>query len=118
MQALQYIKNVPSYAVHPELVEQKCINVTESNNIKYKYPVLSNKMLNWTDDKGTPFNYKMSIGMFDIKGYIVNGYTIAIIILGIVFGLFGHPLIGAFLGYHLLEALCFGVQKLFIRKSF
>ncbi len=84
-QILKYIYKVPSYATHPQLIQQKDVNITTSNNVKNNYPVLINKILDNIKDKfEVPLSYKVSIAQFEIAGYPVNFYTLVAIFIGII----------------------------------
>lgn len=86
-QILEYIYPINSYSVTPQLVNQRDVNIGTSNNIISTYPVILNKFLTLKDDQGIPLNYKMTIGHYDIYGYIVNSVTGIAILIGIILGL-------------------------------
>lgn len=87
-QIIKYIKDVPSYAIQPQLIKQEEIDLNTSNNIGIKYPYLLNKYLSRYKDKwGVPFDYKLNINLYNISGYNVNGYTLITIIVGIILAL-------------------------------
>lgn len=107
-QLIKYIKNVPSYSITPQLVHQSNIDINTSNNISSHYPVIINKYLSSKDKQGTPLNYKLTIGQYEILGYIVNAISGLVVIVGIILGLlnvkYNHILVG-FLTFSLIELL-------------
>lgn len=85
-QILKYIYKVPSYAVYPQLIQQKDMSVEFSNNT-VQFPMSLNKILSLLRDKNNvPTSYKLTVGLHDIKGYTVNAYTFLFIILGLMLG--------------------------------
>lgn len=85
-QILSY--NIPRYAVSPQLVYQKNIDIETSNNTdNINYPILLNKGLSYKDSDGVPMDYKMNIGIYEYCGYQINGITLLFFLIGILFGL-------------------------------
>jgi len=88
-QMLKYIKNIPVYAVEPQLIRQRDMDISTSNNIKIKYPVILNTLADIkTSDDDVPLNYKLSVPHYDILGIQINLYTSIAFVSGIIYGLF------------------------------
>jgi len=86
-QILKYIYNVPTYAIDPQLIKQKDINISSSNNIKNTYPYLLTSLLSQRDENGIPLNYKLTIGSYDIFGYTINSITSFFVGIGVILGI-------------------------------
>lgn len=108
-QILNY--NIPRYAVTPQLIYQKNIDIETSNNTdNVNYPILLNKALNYKDSSGVPLDYKMNIGMYQFYNYTLNGFTILFFIIGIMLGLLNINLKTTIIGitvFSLIELSCF-----------
>lgn len=85
-QILNY--NIPRYAVTPQLIYQKDIDLNTSNNTdNLNYPILVNKALLYKDSNGVPANYKINISIYEYCGYSINGITGLFFIIGILLGI-------------------------------
>lgn len=88
VQILKYIYNIKSYSTTPQLILQKDIDLTTSNNINSGYPNVITKHLSWRDKNGTPFNYKIAIGIYEIGGYPINTITVFVVLIGAMLGVY------------------------------
>lgn len=86
-QILKYIFQVPSYSVSPQIIKQKDVSITESNNINNKYPTILTNRLNFNDKYNIPFNYKITIGLYEIFGYTVNIISCLMVVSGVLAGI-------------------------------
>jgi GR25 family glycosyltransferase involved in LPS biosynthesis len=107
-QALKYIKDIPVYAIDPQLIRQKHMDISTSNNIKAEYPVILNYITN-IKVKGDdiPLNYKLSVSHFEIYGIQINLYALITFLSGITYGLFSSntlPFTKFFILFNIIEA--------------
>lgn len=103
-QIIKYIYDVPSYAIDPELIKQEDVDINTSNNINNQYPYIINNLLNFKDSHSIPFNYKLSIGHYEIFGQSINTYTYIIFIIGIIFYKTPYKnILSVFILFHIIE---------------
>lgn len=106
-QILKYLKNANSYAVNPQLIKQKDINTTTSNNIGGQYPSIINNFLSKYKDKwGVPLDYKLTISQFNIYGYNINTFSGLFILIGAILYISEiniHTVTTSFIGLNIIE---------------
>lgn len=107
-QILKYIKDIPSYAINPELVKQSYKSNTTSNNVSSVYPCIINNMLEGKDEHDEPYNYKLTIDSHSIFDYGINTYTYLSLIIGLILGLSKinySSILKVFIIFHIIEYL-------------
>lgn len=110
LQLMGYLSNCKVYAVDPKLINQRTINVFESNNTSAKYPRTLNTLFSLGHTEGFPLAYNLSIANFEIFGIPINAYTLITLVLGIVIGRSVSP---TFKNYKLVSAwyLVFAISE-------
>lgn len=101
MQLLEYLHDRHVYAVEPKLINQRTVDVFESNNTSVKYPRTLNTLFSLGHTSGFPIAYNMSIAVFEIFGIPINMYTLITFVVGI---LVGKTVLFNFSNYKLLTA--------------
>lgn len=105
-QIIKYIYDLNSYGVAPDLIKQKQVDISTSNNVSQVYPSLISNMLTSVDSHDVPMNYKLSISLFEVHGYPINAYVYIIFILGFILGFIKIPykkFAISFIIFHVLE---------------
>lgn len=104
-QIIKYIYRVPSYSVSPQLIKQQDVSMAGSNNVNNKYPTVLTNRLNMNDKYNIPFNYKITIGLYEILGYTVNMITFFMIVTGLLAGFLNVKALTVLYGFILFTIL-------------
>lgn len=120
-QVLKYIQSVPSYASNPELISQEEIDINTSHNITGSFPSVINDRLTIKDSKGLPFNYKLTIGLYEYDGYSINGYFLLLILAAIALGMSkftAKTVILSYMVFNIIELLYMKAYRRYSMKKF
>ncbi len=90
VQMVWYTYYLRVYCIYPHLINQENVNVNSSNNTATRFPFLINKLLdNIVDGHGFSYNYFLTVGLFEVNGYSICGYTISFFLIGMILALLG-----------------------------